>query len=204
MLAIGLTGGIGSGKSTIAKYFSRLGIPLIDADVLAHELTQPHTPAWDKIKAQWGPEYFNPDDSLNRKKLGQRVFSCAAELQILESILHPKIRTLIQTRKAELDQTSDAPYCLIAIPLLIEKNMFNLIDCLIVVDLPEEIQIQRVMQRDHLTRQQIRKIITQQASRELRRQHADIIINNATTQLQLAEQITAIDRQLRQDLSTDQ
>lgn len=198
MLAVGLTGGIGSGKSTVAEYFSKLGIPQIDADELAREITRPHTPAWQEIKACWGPRYFHQDGRLDRKKLGQTVFANKDDLQALESILHPEIRNIIQAHKTAIEASSNAPYYLIAIPLLVEKQMFDLIDVLIVVDIPENIQIQRVTQRDHLAPQQVRKIIAQQASRELRRQHADIIINNAVLRSQLADQITAIDHQLRQ------
>ena len=121
MLKIGLTGGIGCGKSTVAKIFAELNIPVLDADEIAHSLVEKGQPALTQIRLAFGPEILNPDGSLNRKSLRERVFSDLKQKQKLESILHPLI---YQTLQAELEQLI-APYCIISIPLLFEAFFYR-------------------------------------------------------------------------------
>jgi len=175
MLRIGLTGGIGSGKSTVAALFARHGAPVIDTDVIARELVEPGQPALKEIVDRFGPEMLDPNGRLNRSRLGERVFSDASERLALESILHPSIRATVAERLGNLD----APYCIVVIPLLVETGaMTTMVDRVLVVDTPEEQQIARVAARDHLTDARIRAILKVQATREERLAKADDVIVN--------------------------
>jgi len=175
MLRIGLTGGIGSGKSTVAALFARHGAPVIDTDVIARELVEPGQPALQEIVDRFGPEMLDPNGRLNRSRLGERVFSDASERLALESILHPRIRATVAARLGSLD----APYCIVVIPLLVETGaMATMVDRVLVVDSPEEQQITRVAARDHLTDARIRAILKVQATREERLAQADDVIVN--------------------------
>jgi len=175
MLRIGLTGGIGSGKSTVAALFARHGAPVIDTDVIARELVEPGQPALQEIVDRFGPGMLDPNGRLNRSRLGERVFSDASERLALESILHPKIRATVAERLGSLD----AAYCVVVIPLLVETGaMATMVDRVLVVDSPEEQQIARVAARDHLTDARIRAILKVQATREERLAQADDVIVN--------------------------
>ncbi len=185
MLKIGLTGGIGCGKSTVAKIFAELNIPVLDADEIAHSLVEKGQPALTQIRLAFGPEILNPDGSLNRKSLRERVFSDLKQKQKLESILHPLI---YQTLQAELEQLI-APYCIISIPLLFEADMAHLVDRILVIDCPVQTQIERVKLRDKLTLERIRSIIDAQVSRTFRNAQADDLINNSGDDYGLAEQV---------------
>ncbi len=185
MLKIGLTGGIGCGKTTVAKVFAQLNIPVIDADEIAHQLVANGQPALDQIQQEFGTDILNPDGSLNRKKLSELIFSDPKQKQKLESILHPLV---YQTIQAELEQLN-APYCIICIPLLFETDMVHFVDRVLVVDCPVEMQIERVKNRDHLTIERIQSIIDNQVSRELRKEKADDLIDNSVTNYRLAEQV---------------
>jgi dephospho-CoA kinase len=185
MLKVGLTGGIGSGKTTVAKVFASLNIPVIDADEIAHRLVEKGQPALAQIQQEFGTDILNPDGSLNRKKLGERIFSDPEQKQKLESILHPIIYKTIQS---EIEQLN-APYCIICIPLLFETGMVHFVDRVLVVDCPVEMQIERVKNRDNLTVEKIQSIINSQASREFRKEKADDLIDNTVTDYRLAEQV---------------
>ncbi len=134
MLKIGLTGGIGCGKSTVAGIFADLNIPVLDADQIAHRLVEKGQPALARIQQEFGASILNPDGSLNRQHLREIVFSDLKQKQKLESILHPLI---YKTLQAELEQLV-APYCLISIPLLFETDMMHLVDRILVIDCPVE------------------------------------------------------------------
>ncbi|MFZ2313212.1 MAG: dephospho-CoA kinase [Methylobacter sp.] len=185
MLKVGLTGGIGCGKTTVAKVFAKLNIPVIDADEIAHQLVEKGQPALDQIQQEFGTDILNPDGSLNRKKLSERIFSDLKQKQKLESILHPLI---YKTMQSEIEQLN-APYCVICIPLLFETDMVHFVDRVLVVDCPVEMQIERVKNRDHLTIERIQSIINNQISRELRKEKADDLIDNSVTNYRLAEQV---------------
>ncbi|TAN65400.1 MAG: dephospho-CoA kinase [Methylobacter sp.] len=185
MLKVGLTGGIGCGKSTVAKIFSGFNIPVLDADEIAHSLVEKGQPALAQIQRGFGADIINPDGSLNRTSLRELVFSDPMQKQKLESILHPLVYQSIQTR---LEQLS-SPYCIISIPLLFETGMTHLVDRVLVIDCPVETQIERVRMRDKLSIERILSIINQQVSRELRKAKADDLIDNSDADYRLAEQV---------------
>jgi dephospho-CoA kinase len=185
MLKIGLTGGIGCGKTTVAHLFAEHGSPVIDADQIAHELVGKGQPALEQIRHHFGADIFHPDGSLNRARLREIVFSDPAQKQKLEAILHPLVYQSIQ---AELEKLN-APYCIIAIPLLFETNMAHFVDRVLVVDCPVEMQIARVQKRDHLTLERIQSILDSQVSRAYRKSHADDLIDNSVSDYGLAEQV---------------
>jgi len=185
MLKVGLTGGIGCGKSTVAEIFADLNIPVLDADQIAHSLVEKGQPALTRIQQEFGASILNPDGSLNRRHLREIVFSDLKQKQKLESILHPLI---YKTLQAELEPLV-APYCIISIPLLFETDMTHLVDRILVIDCPVETQIERVKIRDNLTIERIQSIIDNQVSRAYRIAKADDLIDNSTTDYRLAEQV---------------
>lgn len=174
MLVIGLTGGIGSGKSEVGHRFARQGIPVIDTDQLSRELVEPGQPALAEIVATFGPDCLDSQGRLRRDNLREQVFADPNGRQHLEAILHPRIRVLIQRRVAGLS----TPYCLVVIPLLIETGMTDLVDRVLVVDVPETEQIRRVVARDSVTEEQARRILAAQARRDQRLARADDVLEN--------------------------
>jgi len=194
MLVIGLTGGIGSGKTAAANYFAELDVPVIDTDELAREVVHPNSDAINKIQEHFGMHVINNDGSLNRKALGEIVFSKPTEREWLEELLHPKIRQLAAERIAALTE----PYCILVIPLLVESEPHPLVDRILVIDCPEELQIARVQQRDHSEKAMIQQIIQAQADRQHRLAAADDIIVNDQDLEQLQAQVTSLHQQYLQ------
>ncbi len=185
ILKIGLTGGIGCGKSTVTHLFAQLGTPIIDADHIAHQLVQPGQPALEKIEQKFGGTVINDDGSLNRTVLRNIVFSDPVKKQQLEAILHPLIYAQMQN---QIKQCT-AAYVILSIPLLLETHRQHFVDRILVVDCPLEQQIKRVKQRDQLSDQQIQAIIASQIPRQQRLYAGDDIINNSGKISDLAEQI---------------
>lgn len=185
MLKIGLTGGIGSGKSTVAKLFAELGIPVIDMDVLAREVVMPGQPALLEIKKCFGAQICNKDGELNRKKLRDIIFSAPDKREQLEDIIHPRIRQRVKTLIDELDTA----YCIIVIPLLFETGRQDSIDRILVVDTRVEDQIRRTMQRDKISENDVRDIIATQVDRQTRLDNANDIINNTEDIASLKDQV---------------
>jgi dephospho-CoA kinase len=185
MLKVGLTGGIGCGKSTVARLFNNLNIPVLDADEIAHRLVDAGQPALALISQEFGPAILSPDGSLNRKNLRDLVFSDLKQKKKLESILHPLIYKTLQTELKQLV----APYCILSIPLLFETNMMQLVDRVLVIDCPLETQIERVKTRDNLTVETIQSIINSQLSRTIKKAKADDLIDNSGADYRLAEQV---------------
>ena len=185
MLKIGITGGIGCGKTTVAKLFEQLNIPVIDADTIAHQLVEVGQPALREIAQAFGSNILNIDGSLNRKKLGQLIFSDSLEKQKLESIMHPLIYQAIQTALKSLN----SPYCIISVPLLFETNMINLVDRILVIDCTMESQIERVQKRDGMPLAQIQAIIDSQVSRTYRKANAHDLIDTSKSNDKLAETV---------------
>lgn len=184
-MVVGLTGSIGSGKSTVAHLFAQHGVPVIDADVLAREVTKPQTPAHQAITARFGDNVLNADGSLDRGSLREIIFHQPEERRWLEALLHPVILKRMQEEIAKLN----APYCIAVIPLLLETEAASFVRRILVVDIPEETQIERAALRDKDTRARIKSIINTQLPRDQRIQRADDIIDNAGTEAELVRQV---------------
>ncbi len=178
MFVVGLTGGIGSGKSTVAECFADHGVLVIDTDVIARQLTVPGSEALDTIRAAFGETVMQPDGTLDRAALRRRVFADAAARRQLEAILHPRIRQRVEKALATLA----APYALIVIPLLVETGGYrDVLNRVLVVDCPEELQIARVVARSGLAQDEVKAILAVQAGRAERLAVADdVIVNTAT------------------------
>lgn len=173
---IGLTGGIGSGKTEVTRYFETLGVPVIDADKIAHELLSPGNPALTKVIQRFGTGLLQQNGELNRAALREIIFQNSEDKKWLEHLLHPLINQTISYR---LGQVHDK-YCIVVIPLLAEhfENYQHLLDHVIVIDVNEQLQVERATARDKSGGQLIRKIIHSQAERQKRLSIADTILTN--------------------------
>lgn len=178
MFAVGLTGGVGAGKSTVAALFAELGVTVIDTDLIARELTAPGQPALAEIRAAFGAAVTHADGTLDRAALRRRVFADAAVRVQLEAILHPRIRREVESVLARVG----APYALVVIPLLVETGGYHdLLDRVLVVDCPEVVQTARVMARSGLTQEEALAILAAQTGRAERLAAAnDVIVNDAS------------------------
>ncbi|MCG7984351.1 MAG: dephospho-CoA kinase [Candidatus Thiodiazotropha lotti] len=177
MLVVALTGGIGCGKSAVSTHLESLGVPIIDADHLAHQLVQPGTPALVDIQNVFGGSVIDNRGCLNRTALRNIVFDEPQQREQLENILHPRIRAAMEAWM----KSQTAEYVVLVIPLLFETGQQTLADRILLVDCYESNQIDRVLQRDKLSRKQVQQIIASQANRQTRLQGAnDIIENNST------------------------
>ncbi|MCH8163191.1 MAG: dephospho-CoA kinase [Proteobacteria bacterium] len=174
VLRIGLTGGIGSGKSTACEIFSELKVPVIDADVIAVKAVKPGMPALQSIIDEFGVKIITKDGYLNRKKLRDRIFKNESDRRKLESILHPVIYKEIERQTKSINSA----YCIISIPLLLETGTSDIIDRILVIDIPKELQLSRASARDNASLKNIGIIIHSQISRDDRLAAADDIINN--------------------------
>ena len=175
---IGLTGGIGSGKTAVSDLLAKLGAGIVDTDLIAHQITAPHGAAIALIEKQFGPDFIAADGALNRDKMRALVFAKPEARKSLEAITHPLIRQETVRQALRLGKEG-VPYLVFVVPLLIESSSWiELIDRLVLVDCSEETQIQRVMQRSNLPREEIERILAAQASREERLKHADVVIKN--------------------------
>ncbi|QSB01789.1 dephospho-CoA kinase [Methylomonas sp. BW4-1] len=185
MLKIGLTGGIGSGKSTVCRLFAEFGVPIVDADLIARQLVEPGQPALSMIARSFGQQMLNQDGSLNRARLRDAVFTDRDKKRELDGIMHP----LVYAQIAAEVNTLASDYCIIAVPLLLESKNPYAVDRVLVIDCPVDVQIARVTARDKLTRQQVQAIIDSQMRRQDRLSKADDVIENIAGPEQLAEQV---------------
>jgi dephospho-CoA kinase len=186
---VGLTGGIGSGKSSAGQVFEELGTTVIDTDALAHALTGPGGAAIEPIRAAFGADYVTPDGALDRARMRELVFADAAKKRLLESILHPMIRS----QTSELVQAARGAYVILMIPLLIESHDYRgRCQRILVVDCPEELQLARVTARSGLATAQVRAIMANQVSREARLAAADDVIDNSQDPAHLRRQVEAL------------
>jgi len=183
---IGLTGGIGSGKSTIANLFAKLGAPVLDADMAARSVVEPGSSGLKELTETLGEDIVKTDGELDRTKLRQQIFSSPEQRKVVEQILHPRILNLLTEEAAKID----APYIILVVPLLIESQSKYPVDRILVIDIPEREQIKRVVARDNITPPEAEKIVATQATREERLHHADdVIVNidNTLAQKQVAQ-----------------
>lgn len=191
MLTIGLTGGIASGKSTVAAMFADHGVAIIDTDAIAREQVLPGMPALAEIRAQFGERVLQADRSLDRRALREIVFADTAKRRQLESILHPRIRDEALRQSAG----ANGPYRMIVVPLLVESPMRELMDRVLVVDCDQQVQTARLLERDAESEDQARRMIASQASRAARLAIADDIIRNDRTLEDTRRQVDALHQQ---------
>lgn len=192
-LRIGLTGGIASGKSTVAEMFAELGVPIIDTDIIAREIVEPGTPALAEIRERFGEHFIDAAGHLDRAALRKEVFANDQARSDLEAILHPRIGT--ETRRQA--ETADGDYQIIVVPLLVSSPLVNFVDRVLVVDCDPNTQMQRLLARDAETAEQARKILAAQASREERLAIADDVIANDGTLAETRTTVARLDRQYR-------
>lgn len=195
-LRVALTGGIGSGKSTVAECFARRGIEVVDADIISHALTAVGGAAMPAIVSTFGPRASTAEGALDRAWMRERVFQDPAARKQLEAILHPLIRTEMLAR----GETATSPYCLLVIPLLFETGQQILVDRVLVVDLPEHLQIERVRTRDKLDDATIRAILASQVDRQSRLAGADDVIDNSGAVQALDARVAELDALYRRGL----
>jgi dephospho-CoA kinase len=190
LFKVGLTGGIGSGKSAAAALFARLGAEVIDTDLLSRELVEPGQPALAEIAAAFGKEVLDGAGRLDRAALAARVFDQPEARRRLEAILHPRIRDAMLARAA----ASNAPYVLCVIPLLVETGQQSLVDRVLVVDVPEAVQRTRVAARDGMDPQRIARVMQAQVDRATRLAAADDVIQNESDLDALEAEVAALHR----------
>ncbi|WP_336752124.1 dephospho-CoA kinase [Aeromonas hydrophila] len=174
MYVVAITGGIGSGKTTVANQFAELGIEVVDADVIAREVVEPGTPALAAIAAHFGSAVITPDGQLDRRRLRERVFTDQQAKGWLNALLHPLIRTEMQHQCA----AARSPYCLLVVPLLVENRLTALANRVLVIDVDEATQIERTCRRDGVSREQAQAVLAAQASRAERLAAADDVLDN--------------------------
>ena len=189
MYAVGLTGGIASGKTMISNLFSELGVPIIDTDVISRKLLEPGELAYDQVCAHFGNNIINTNNKIDRARLREIVFTHPAEKSWLETMLHPLIYQ--RSHEAVLEH-SRANYVMVVIPLLFETNFQSLVDRILVVDCPAELQVERLVKRDHIDESLARKMTSQQLSNSERLARAHDIINNGSDDSDLRSQVTAL------------
>jgi dephospho-CoA kinase len=199
-MIIGLTGGIGSGKSTVARAFETLGAAWIDADDVAREIVLPGEPALLAIKNRFGDQVIHQDGTLNRAALRDIIFKDPEQRQWLESVTHPKIRERLLQHLAQL-KMQGAPYVLLVSPLLFESGQNALVNRAVVVDVPQALQLSRTQQRDGVSESQVHAILAAQLSREQRLAQADDVIDNSGDHASMMEQVVQLDQRYRQLLN---
>jgi dephospho-CoA kinase len=188
---IGLTGGIASGKSTVANLFAALGVPIVDTDVLSREVVAPGSPLLRQITDHFGMQVQSEDGTLNRQELRQRIFADSQQRKWLESLLHPAIRTLTDARC----EAATGRYVIVAIPLLVETAGAERFDRVLVVDCDPELQLARLMARDGLAREEALRMLAAQAPRPARLAVADDVIHNDGDIARLRDQVEKLHRQ---------
>lgn len=189
MFVVGLTGGIGSGKSTVAALFAELGVPVIDTDIIARQLTEPGSAALEMIRARFGDEVMQAEGRLDRDALRRRIFHDDSARHALEAILHPRIRRAVE----EMLAAQVAPYVLVVIPLLVETAGYReMLDRVLVVDCPVDTQIARVRARSGLASDEVEAILAAQVGRAERLAAADDVIVNTASPEALRAAVTSL------------
>lgn len=185
---IGLTGGIASGKSTAAKFFGALGVPILDSDQVARDVVEPGQPPLERLVERFGRSILTADGHLDRPALREIVFSDPKARADLEALTHPAIGAAMEARSA----AAGGPYQILVIPLLVEKNLGSQVDRVLVVDCDEELQVRRLRDRDGSTPQQVQAILRAQASRAARLKVADDVIHNDADMSAVQAQVAAL------------
>ena len=185
---VGLTGGIASGKSTAAKFFGALGVPILDSDQIARDVVEPGQPPLERLVERFGPKILTTDGHLDRPALRDIVFSDPKARADLEALTHPAIGAAMEARSA----AAGGPYQILVIPLLVEKNLAAHVDRVLVVDCDEELQVRRLRDRDGSTPQQVQAILKAQASRAARLKAADDVIHNDSDMSAVRDQVAAL------------
>ncbi|HHT02320.1 MAG TPA: dephospho-CoA kinase [Firmicutes bacterium] len=188
MLVIGLTGGIGSGKSTVSNMLRELGAVIIDADVIARQVVRPGEPAWQELQERFGREIIRPDGSLDRRRLGEIAFHNSQALQDLNRITHPRIRERIIERIDQLRQMN-VRVVVVDAPLLLEAGLTDIVDQVWVVDVDHETLVKRVQLREGFTAEQVEARLQAQMAPEEKRRRADVVIDNRGNVGQTQEQV---------------
>jgi dephospho-CoA kinase len=190
-LVVGITGGIGSGKSAVTRCFEQRGITVVDADVVARLIVEPGTPALAAITAHFGAAILQADGCLDRAALRSRVFSNDDERRWLEQLTHPLIGQEILNQIS----ASRSPYTILSSPLLLDTSQKALVDCVVVVDAPEALQLQRTIQRDNNDEAQVRRIMAAQMNRADRLERADIVLDNSRSMDELDSQVEELHKE---------
>ena len=185
-----LTGGIASGKTAVSDLFEQRGVPVIDTDRIAHEIVEPGRPALKRIAEAFGQEFLGSDGRLDRKKMRNAIFSSPQQKNRLESILHPAIASEVDQLVSQVEE----PWCILVVPLLGATRLFSWIDRVLVVDVEESVQIERVMARDKISRKQAQSILDAQTSRPQRLAMADDILDNSGSLEQLEVKVDKLYR----------
>jgi dephospho-CoA kinase len=185
---VGLTGGIASGKSTAAKFFGALGVPILDSDQIARDVVEPGQPPLERLIERFGPKILTADGHLDRPALRDIVFSDPKARADLEALTHPAIGAALEARSA----VAGGPYQILVIPLLVEKNLAAHVDRVLVVDCDEELQIRRLRDRDGSTPAQVQAILKAQAPRAARLKAADDVIHNDTDMSAVRNQVATL------------
>jgi dephospho-CoA kinase len=194
VLRVGLTGGIGSGKSEVSRRLAAQGAVLIDADQISREMVEPGTSGLAEIVTEFGPDVLLPDGSLNRPRLGEIIFGDPARREKLNAIIHPRVRA----RSQELEDAAEENAIVVQdVPLLTENNLVSLFDLVVVVDVPTRIQLDRLVKNRAMTREQARSRIEAQASRADRLAIASIVIDNSGSLAELDRQVGDLWTELR-------
>jgi dephospho-CoA kinase len=188
VLTIGLTGGVASGKSTAAGAFGALDVPMLNADQVARDVVAPGTPALKRIRDEFGAVFLTAGGELDRARMRRHVFGDAAARRALERITHPAIRErMLAWRDAQA-----GPYCILDVPILVESGMDALVDRVLVIDAPEEVQVERLRQRDRIGAELAQQMLAAQAPRAQRLEHADDVITNTGTVAELCAAVARL------------
>jgi dephospho-CoA kinase len=189
-MIVGLTGGIGSGKSAASRAFESLGIGCVDADVVARDVVAVGTPALDAIADRFGPSILTAEGQLNRAMLRERIFTSADDKTWLESLLHPLIREEMLSQLAQ----QSSPYSVLVAPLLFENDLDAFCDETVLIDVPETVQLERVMRRDSINEEQVQRIIASQMNRSDKQSRATYRLDNTSTLADLEAAVVALHR----------
>jgi len=190
---IALTGGVASGKTAVSNRLAALGAIIIDTDLIAREVVEPGSSGLKQVVTVFGEDVLQPNGGLDRRALRQRIFDSPAARRQLEAIIHP----LIKKRAEAMIQAADPERMVVlVVPLLVESGLFGRVDAVVVVDVPEELQVQRLLDRDGSSREDARRMLSAQASRHERLAHADHVIDNSGSLSDLDRQVSTLYRSL--------